>query len=122
MSAFIRVLVLLVLFSFPAQAEHEVLTGTGLVCNTADQIKRFVREISGNTEETLAAINADDPDACSVLSVAYISDSEVSAVSNRYGSFQIIAITVIGIITPFGIQPVQPVQQFTLVKMQGQGA
>lgn len=115
-----KILLLILLFSFPARAEEEIQVGTGLVCDSAQQIERFVKEVSGDAQSTIAAINAEHPNACGVLSVAFIKVAEVSEVRSIHGSFQVISILVVAVMTEAGFQAIPPVQQFTLYRVQGQ--
>src|SRR5262245_59109572 len=64
--------------ALPARA-HEVETGTVMVCDTQKQVERFVALFEGDAQAAISAVNAEeqDPTACAVLEVAYVSGPQV---------------------------------------------
>lgn len=113
-------LVLLLLGWFPVRAQ-EIEIGTGLICDTQKQIERYVAEFT-TQEATLAAINADNENACGVLPVVYIRGEKISQVRNHQGTFDVVAIIVIGLVTPMGVIQGSPLPQFTLFLVKEEAA
>jgi hypothetical protein len=103
----------------PARA-HEVETGTVPVCDTQKQVERFVAVFQGNPQAAISAVNAEEqnPTACAVVNVAYISGPEIGTVRSATEAFQIIPIIVVGVSTPAGLQTIAPATCFTLLKIK----
>jgi thiamine biosynthesis lipoprotein ApbE len=113
LNAFIRGAMFLFCVTLPMGAlAHEVETSQGVVCNTKDQIERFA--LSSHTASEIVAINAENQNACGVVDVAFVRGEQVSRIRTHDATYGIFAITIIGVVTPHGINPVKPTQQFTL--------
>ena len=105
--------------ALPAQA-HEVETGKVLVCDTQKQVERFVTLFDGNAQAAISAVNAEeqDPTACAVVDIAYVSGPQLGIARSRTEAFQIVPIIVVGVNTPAGLRPTSPGAFFTLVKVK----
>lgn len=113
---------LLLVLSFPTGATaQQVEVGTGIICDTQKQVERFVSEFT-TTEATLQAINADNTNACGVLPVAYIRGEKVSQVRNTKGTYDVVAIIVVGVVTQIGLQHTPPMHQYTLFQVKEEDA
>src|SRR3977135_1829678 len=62
-------LALFVALGFPQQANAQSAAGSGVVCDTADQVRRYV--LADDTQATLAAINAEKAESCSLMKVFF---------------------------------------------------
>lgn len=92
-------------------AAQEVVSGKGLACDTADQ----AREIANSGPSAIERVNAEaGTRACWVVEVLFIRGDTVAKVSSRFGTFEIVEITVVGAITEYGPRPIQPAKQYTL--------
>jgi hypothetical protein len=107
------------LLCLPAQAQ-EIEYGKGLICDTRQQAERLVRHLDGDVGAALRAVNAEerDPNACTVVSVAFVRGPELATVRSKDTTFQIVRILVIGVGTPSGFQSVVPAAYFSLFKVE----
>jgi hypothetical protein len=99
----------------PAQAaDYEV--GPSLVCDTQNQVERYVALFSGDAQAAVGAVNAEEqnPTACALVDVVYLRGSRIGMVRNRDNAFEIVRILVVGIDTDAGIQAVPPAAYFSL--------
>ena len=113
----LAILAVIIVGSFRAKAQE---IGRGLICDTKEQVERFVAEYNGDTEATVAAINGEVlPAACAIAPILYIRGERVSEVSGGGFSFEVVAIIVIGVVTPRGILHSQPLPQFTMFLLPG---
>src|SRR5690349_13933754 len=70
----------LLLLASPVKADDlqietdDVQIGTGLVCDTQQQVKRFVSIYDGNVETAVSTVNSEehDPTACVIAAMAYV--------------------------------------------------
>jgi hypothetical protein len=101
--------------SVPAQAQ-EYEYGTGTVCDTQQQMERYVALFSGNAQAAIDAVNAEehDPTACGLATVSYLRGPQLETVRNKDSAFQIVRILVVGVGTPKGVQAVRPAAYFTV--------
>jgi hypothetical protein len=58
---------LLIALGFPLAAKAQQASNYGIVCDTPDQVSRFVR--AEDSKAILAAINAEKPQSCAVMNV-----------------------------------------------------
>jgi hypothetical protein len=105
--------------ALPARA-HEVETGKVMVCDSQKQVERFVTLFNGDAQAAISAVNAEeqDPTACAVVDIAYVSGPELGIARSRTEAFQIVPIIVVGVNTPAGLRPTSPGAFFTLVKVK----
>lgn len=114
MNAILRAALLCLFCSLPvATLAQETHQGRGLVCDTQAQVEKFLEVADQPT--ALQQVNADDPTACGVLPVVFIEGKEVSRITTKHGTFRVVSILVIAVITPNGPQRIPPMPQFTLV-------
>ena len=113
------------LFAIPAQAQQqsgpqqEVRVGTSVICDTQQQMERFVAVFDGDADAALATVNkeAGDPNACGVATMAYVVGGELSKARNKEGTFQIVKVVVVGMNTQAGFRAVVPAQFVSLLKI-----
>jgi hypothetical protein len=98
----------------PAQAEQDqqqqqdatkVQIASALVCDTQQQVERFVALFDGDVETALKAVNSEQtkPDACDVATIAYVMGPEVSTARSNGNTFRVVRVLVLGVVTPSGI-------------------
>jgi hypothetical protein len=131
--AFARHLALLILPSLfllasPARADDlqietdDVQIGTGLVCDTQQQVKRFVSIYDGDIETAVSTVNTEehDPTACVIAAMAYVPGDPVDTAIHNDKMFHIVPVVVLGVVTAQGLQAITPAQFFSVVEVKGQ--
>jgi hypothetical protein len=100
----------------------DIHVGTGLVCDTQQQVKRFVSVYDGDIESAVSAVNAEerDPTACVMAAMAYVTGDPIDTAIHNYKTFQIVPVLVVGIVTKQGLQAITPAQFFSAVEVKGQ--
>jgi hypothetical protein len=100
----------------PAQAE-DVEAGRTLVCDTQQQVERFVTLFDGDAEATISTINTEErsPSACGVATLVYVRGLPVGMAKRRNLTFQIVELFVVGLVTPGGLQAVEPTRFYSFV-------
>jgi hypothetical protein len=78
-AARLALLMLRLFFDMPAQAQ-EVEVGTSLICDTQEQVERFVTLFDGDAQRAVNGVNAaeHDPTACAVSTMAYVRGSKLA--------------------------------------------
>ena len=110
----------------PSQQDRErVEIDTNLICDTQQQVERFVTlldENGGSAEGALAAVNAENKttDACVIATAAYHRAGVAGTVKNREATFDVTRIVVIGIYTVKGLERSLPTEFFTLIPRGGE--
>jgi hypothetical protein len=111
-------------YSFPVRA-NEPQVGTGLVCDTKEQVALFasLAEEKG-AQGALAAVNDDagTPNACVIASVMFVIVERLDAVQIGGRPYNIVKILIGGVATPAGMQPVEPKEFYTLFVAEGRPA
>jgi hypothetical protein len=113
------------LLGAPARAQQvEVNIGQSLICDTQQQVERFLTVFDGNAEIAAATVNAEakDPSACVIATVAYVVGPEVGTTRNRSGTFNIVRILVLGVVTEAGLQAVIPAPFYSITKVEERDA
>ena len=100
-------------------AAHDVQVGTALVCDTQEQVKRFVAVYAGDAATAASTVNAEehDPSACGMASVAYVASPPLATARSKVATFQIVKILVLGVTTEDGVQPVKPAPFFSALEV-----
>jgi hypothetical protein len=112
------VLPLLAPLGLSAQA-REVEVGTSLVCDTREQVERFIALYDGDAQSAIDRVNAEhDPTACGVSSMAYVRGPQLATARNKDATFEIAQILVLGIVTESGVKPVTPASFFSLFEVE----
>ena len=78
--------------------QNQVHIGSGVICDTQDEVHRFVSLMANNdTGGALQIVNREkeNPLACGMATVAFRAGKEHAEVSNGKGSFKIVEIEVI---------------------------
>jgi hypothetical protein len=111
--------------ALPAQAQKEgqsslqpVEIDTNLICETPQQIERFLTlldEKSGSAEAAIEAVNKEsqNEDACVIATTAYRRVGVASIARNNAATFDVTRIVVIGVYTLTGPERSLPTELFT---------
>jgi hypothetical protein len=115
-------LILLSFFLFlavPARAQ-EVEVGTNLICDTQEQVERFVALYDGNAQAAISAVNAAEhnPTACGVATAAFVRGPQLATARNRDTTFNIVQLLVVAVVTETGVESVTPAAFFSLVPVE----
>jgi len=113
---------LLLLICAPAQArdnqgidERNIEFGAVLVCDTQEQVERYVTLYKGDQEAAVRAVNREekDPTACGVASAAFVRGPQTATARAENLACEIVRILVLGLDSHDGFRPVQPAPYFT---------
>jgi hypothetical protein len=117
--ATLLVLPLVLLLGLPARAQ-EIEVGTNLICDTQEQVERFVALFDGDAQSAVNSVNAaeHDPAACAVSTMAYVRGPQLATARNKDIAFQIVPILVLGVITEAGVKSVTPAPFFSLFEVE----
>ena len=94
-------------------ADYEV--ASSLVCDTQEQVERFVALFAGDAQAAIRVVNAEqkNPTACAMMNIAFVRGNQLGTARHGDNAFQITHILVIGIENENGIQPVQPAAYYS---------
>ena len=101
-------------FCIPAHAaDYEV--ASSLVCDTQEQVERFVALFAGDAQAAIKVVNAEqkNPTACAMMNIAFVRGNQLGMARHGDNAFQITHILVIGVENGNGIQPVQPAAYYS---------
>jgi hypothetical protein len=105
----------------PASAENtasdDMLTGSGLVCDTKEQAERFISLMGDDVETTLLAVNreAGDDHACVVATFGFIPGLKVAEVDKNGAIVHVVEVKVMAVATIIGLQLVEPKTYYTVI-------
>jgi hypothetical protein len=118
MSYTLGIALLSLLLCFPARAQ-KIEVDTGIFCDTQKQVERFVALLDGNAEKALKAVNAEenDPTACVGATIAFIRGPEITTARTKYGTFHIVRVLVVGILTEAGFRTTVPTAFFSFERV-----
>jgi hypothetical protein len=113
------VLPLLLMLNFPAHAQ-EVEVGTGLICDTREQVEQFIALYDGDSQGTANKVNAAEhnPTACVISGMAYVRGRKLAQARSKDATFQIVPILVLGIVTEQGVESVKPAPFFSAIEVE----
>lgn len=98
---------------------NEILTGSGLVCDTKEQAERFVSLMSENEDvaRTLHAVNeeAGDAHACVVATIGFVPGAKVADLTKDGAIVHVIEIRVVAVATARGLQPIEPKTYYSVI-------
>ena len=111
-------LILLPILALPLRAQ-DVQVGTALVCDTRQQVERFVALYDGDFDAAVRTVNAEvqDPSACAMASMTYLVSPLLATERHKDVTFQIVQIIVVGVITKDGVASVKPTKLFSVLKV-----
>jgi hypothetical protein len=126
MNGALRVLLFCLCLAAPAAAQQqpnpnsEIQMGTTVICDTQQQMERFVVLFDGDFAMAMNKVNTEEknPTACIGATMAYVQGGELSKAKSTKGTYHIIRVLVLGITTPMGFQAIQPAAFFSIVKSE----
>jgi hypothetical protein len=94
----------------PAQAT-KLEVGSGVFCDTQQQMERFVALFDGDESAAIKAVNAEEhnPTACGTATIAYVRGPQIMTTRTKARTFNIVRILVIAVLTETGFQDAVPV-------------
>jgi hypothetical protein len=94
-------------------ADYEV--ASSLVCDTQEQVERFVALFAGDAQAAIRVVNAEqkNPTACAMMNIAFVRGNQLGTARHGDNAFHITHILVIGVENGNGIQPVQPAAYYS---------
>ena len=99
-------------------------TGVGIVCNTPQQIERYLKLHIAGAEPAvaLATVNteAQNSTACGIVATAFVETKEISKVSISNGFLRLVQITVLATRNTLGWHRVPPTVQYTALFVKAQ--
>jgi hypothetical protein len=100
----------------PVVDQRDIEVGDTLVCDTREQVERYIAHFKGDPAAAIRTVNREesDPSACGLMSAAFMRGPNVAAVSQGNMRFQIVRILVLGVAGPEGFRAVEPVPYFTV--------
>jgi hypothetical protein len=106
------------LLCLPSRAQT-IEVETAIFCDTQKQVERFVALNNGNERIAVNAVNAEenDPTACVFGTVAFIRGPEIATARSKNGSYQIVRVLVVGVLTEAGLRPARPMASFSVEKV-----
>ena len=113
----------ILLLASPARAD-DLQIGTSLVCDTQQQVERFVSLYDGDAMTAVGTVNAEehDPNACVIVTMVYVPGAPIATTTSKDKMFHIVPVLVVGIVTPDGgVQAVAPAQFFSAEEVEGYG-
>ena len=98
-------------------ASDEMLTGSGLVCDTKEQAERFISLMDDNVESTLLAVNreAGDAHACVVATFGFVPGAKVADIEKNGAVVFVLEVKVMAVATVAGFQLVEPKTYYTVI-------
>jgi hypothetical protein len=113
-------LLLVAPFCDSAQA-FDYQIGQSLVCDTQQQVERFVALFTGDAQAAIRFVNAEEknPAACAIMNVAFLRGAQVGTARHGASAFGIIRILVVGIDNGNGVRPCPPSRPFLHISRQG---
>jgi hypothetical protein len=114
----------ILLLTLPARADDDLQVGTSLVCDTQQQVERFVSLYDGDTLTAVGTVNAEerDPNACVIVTMIYVPGAPIATTTSKDKMFHIVPVLIVGIVTPEGdVQAVAPAQFFSAEEVEGFG-
>lgn len=126
MNVALRVLLFCFFLVTPAAAQQQlseanIQVGTTVICDTQQQMERFVVLFDGDFASAMSKVNLEEnnPTACIGATMAYVQGDELSkAKSTTKGTYCIVRVLVLGITTPMGFQAIKPAAFFSIVKSE----
>lgn len=109
---------LMMAFVLTKVAAHELIQGRGVVCDTKAQIEMFAD--LGLSEAAVQAINADAPNACALIEIAYYRGATIEQVN----SGELIVVEILVVAFKQGVEWIrlkEPALQYTLFEEPGKG-
>ena len=97
-----------------ATDERNIEIGDVLVCDTQEQVERYVALYHGDRDAAVRAVNDEenDPRACGVARAVFVRGSQMATARSENMAFEIVRILLLGIDGQDGFRPVRPAPYF----------
>jgi hypothetical protein len=108
-----------------AQVQAQSLEiGSGIFCDTQAEMERFVTLFAGDAQATINAVNAEmkDPTACVAATIALIRGREVASLRSWNETYQIVQVTVLGVLTTAGVKAIAPTTIYSVKRLEERDA
>ena len=101
----------------PNGHEAGLQVGAGVICNSSDQVKRYLalKTDDSSIEDAIKVVNveANDARACGMAMVAFVTGDEAGDVNVSHGTMHVRRITIVAVATDGGWQRVPDTVQYT---------
>jgi hypothetical protein len=123
MKSMLRLAFLSLVLCGPASAQdragvdkHEVEIGDVLVCDTQEQVERYIALYDEDQDAAIRSVNRDPngPPRCGVVSAAFVRGRRIDAASRGNMAFTVVPILVLGVESPEGFRAVDPALYFSV--------
>lgn len=124
MNMVVRLALLAIVLCFPASAVAQVQYGTGIICDSPEQVESFaVRSAIDGAEKAVAFVNveAKSATACGVVTVAFLEGPQAKQLVVNDSLIRIVEIAIVGVHLGVGWRPTTPFKQFTMFLVEGRG-
>jgi hypothetical protein len=125
MNPFVRIIVAFMLICFSPgvnaqDREVKLQLGVGVICNSAEQIDRYLALLKGDDSSSSDAVQivndeAENPIACGVAAIAFVPDKLIRTLTTSDNVIKVMRIKVLGIPTENGWREIEELIQFTAV-------
>jgi hypothetical protein len=95
----------------------EIRQGSGIICDTIEQIDEFIKA-DDEGKDPMLAVNAKIP-VCGRGRVAYVKGRKLKEVLSKHGVFEVVEIIVVGVVFNGRLDPVAPFKQITVFLAPG---
>src|ERR1700733_7892318 len=106
---FFCLLALFVALGFRQPAKAQQQQAHGIICDTADQVRRFVT--ADDTRAILTVINAEKPRSCALMDGSFFVGNVDGTIVTKDGVWQITYVLIVGVVSHGGIRSVLPKAQ-----------
>jgi hypothetical protein len=97
----------------------DVEVGAGLICNSAEQVERYLAlHIADSApEQAIKTVNDEvkDPNACALAAIAFVRGEQSKSVEAPGGIMKVTEVVIVALQTREGWQRVQPILQYTAI-------
>lgn len=97
----------------------DVEIGAGLICNSAEQVERYLAlHIADSApENAVKKVNdeVNDPNACALAAIAFVRGEQGKTLQAAGGFMKVTEVVIVALQTPAGWQRVQPILQYTAI-------
>jgi hypothetical protein len=103
-----------------AAGAQTVEVGYSVFCDTQQQMERYVALLDGDPAAAMNAVNAEenDPTACVARTIAFVRSPEIIKAITKNGTFYIVRVLVVGILTEAGPRATVPASFFSVETAQ----
>jgi hypothetical protein len=98
--------------------------GSGIFCDTQQEMERFAALFDGDAQTAISAVNAEvkDPTACIAATIAFVDGREVATLRSWNETYYIVRVTVVGILTTDGAKAIPPATIYSIKRVDERDA